>query len=58
MLATYIPYLEVDGRIWGREGDGGDVLTNRGDGLEVGIVRGVVRFDAFEEGRFTRVVEP
>lgn len=58
MLAADVPDLEVDGGIGGREGDGGDVLADGGDGFEVRVERRVGAFYLLEEGGFAGVVEP
>jgi hypothetical protein len=57
MLAADIPYLEVDGRIRGREFDGRDVLADGGYGFEIRVRGGIGGFDLFEEGGFAGVVE-
>ena len=59
MLAANVPYLEVDGGVGRRQGDGRDVLADGGHGPEVRVHGGVVRrFDLFEERRLARIVEP
>lgn len=54
VLATDVPDLEVQVRQRYR----GDVLADRGDGFEVGVVRAAVDgADLLEEGGFAGVVE-
>ena len=57
MLAADVPDLQVDGRVGRREGDGGDILADGGDGFEVGVRGRVGAFYLFEEGGFAGVVE-
>lgn len=58
MLAADIPQLEVDGRVWRREGERDRVLANGGYGVEFGMRGRVGRFYLLEERGFAGVVEP
>ena len=57
MLAADVPYLEVDGRVWRRKGDGSDILANRRHCSEIGIRGRVCAFYLLEKRRLSRIVQ-
>jgi hypothetical protein len=57
VLAADVPYLEVDGWVWGWEREGSHVLADGGDRLQVGVRGCVGCLDLLEERRLAGIVE-